>query len=196
MTKKVIVTIILSILILVIVKGLINIYAADYFYKRSQILIEEGDFKTSAKYADYAIDLNPLEPNYYRGRAKILVTILTDQTDNSHEIKLSAINDLNKAYSLNPSNLVVSRNSIPLYYFIATKDLTQPASVSNVDEDFLIYVKEFYSILKQKYPNDLGVMVQIAKYEKRLGLEKEYHETIEQIKVLRPDVLDWYKDLT
>lgn len=195
MTKKVIATIVLFIIVLFLLKNLLNIYAADYFYKRSQTLIEDGDFKTSVKYADYAINLNPHEPNYYRGRAKILVTMLTNQTDRAHDVKLSAVNDLTIAYNLNPQNLVVSRNSIPLYYFIATKDLTQPASLSNLDEDFLIYAKEFYNLLKQRYPNDLGVMVQIAKYEKRLGLDSEYLETTERIKTLRPDVLEWYKDL-
>jgi hypothetical protein len=48
---------------------------------------------------------------------------------------------------------------------------------------------------KKVYPNDLGLIVLFAKYEKKLELRESYKESIERIKTLRPDILTWYPGL-
>ncbi len=199
-TKKILLTILVSILFLVSLKVFFGLYAADYFYKRAQVLIEDGFYSKAEKYADYAIRLNPREANYYRGRAKVLLALLSAEevgkvgdsyngAEKTHDLKLKILNDLGTAYNLNPNNLVVMRNSISIYYLIAVKDLALPAGSRNVDDRFIGYAGEFYKMLKERYPNDLGVLTDIAKYEKRLGLVDEYNETIERIRFLRPDIL-------
>jgi hypothetical protein len=177
-------------------KGLLGMYVADVYYERSQALISEGNIVTAAVYANEAILKNPLEPNYYRGRARVNIAQLINANQQEKElIKLAALNDLKTAYDLNTNNLVTIRNAVPLYYFLAAKDLSQPGSSENVDEKFLPVTRSFYQMTKRKFPNDVGVYVLVAKYEKRLGLTDDFNASLERIKQLRPDLLDWQESL-
>ena len=70
-------------------------------------------------------------------------------------------------------------------------DIYKAPSNNNYDERYIGYVKEFYNETKNNYPNDAGVILGVAKYEKKLGLEESYQNSVERIKFLRPDLLDW-----
>ena len=167
-------------------------YYADVNFKKSQELIGMG-FEDEALYcADKSVSLNPLEPNYYRGRAKVNTVFLVSSKETS-VVKESIYNDLKKAVGLNPDNLVTVRNSIPLYYFLVVDDIFLTPGSDNLDETYSSEVIHFYEKTKERYWSDVGVIVSIAKYEKKLGLIKEYEKSVERINDLRPDILDWHE---
>lgn len=170
---------------------LIRIYVADVFYRKSQNLIETGGDRVVLESINKAISLNPYEPNYYRGKAKVLIVRFLSDANSPYTVKLEILTNLKKAYDFNPNNLVTIRNSIPLYYFLAVKDINLTAGVENIDSEYAPYTIEFFKMVKKSYWNDVGVIASIAKYEKKLGLDDDYEVSVERIKVLRPDLLDW-----
>lgn len=173
---------------------LADIYSADLLYEKSQNYLAKGDVELAKKLIDKALEKNGNEPNYYRGRAKVLIvaagytnTIL----DNVSKEKI--LKDLEKAVSLNPNNLVTLRNCLQLYYFLAIKDINLPAGSDNIDEKYLLIAQNYFQGIKKKYSHDVGVIATIAKYEKKLGDIAGYNESVEIVKNLRPDLLDWYE---
>jgi hypothetical protein len=169
-------------------------YAADLAYEKAKDSLDQVQLSDAFDHAEAAIKLNPLEPNYYRMRARVLINYLAYKDRSVRTVtKQLIINDLQNAYNLNPENLVTIRNIIPLYYFVATENVSAPAVVENVDPYFLEPVKNFYAQVKDYSPSDAGVYALIAKYEKRLGLDSEYNDSVEKVRVLRPDLLDWYE---
>lgn len=179
------------ILFLVMYKFL-SFYRADVNFKKSQELIKVTEAKSALFYANKAVKLNPLEPNYYRGRAKIN-TIFLVKDENLEKTKEDIYSDLKKAENLNPDNLVTIRNSIPIYYFLAVKDLSIISGVDNIDSNYIGTVSEFYRKAKSDYWSDVGVLLSVAKYEKRLGMLDEYEKSASRIKDLRPDILEWHE---
>lgn len=170
----------------------LSFYRADINYKKSQELIKITEAESAIFYANKAVGLNPFEPNYYRGRAKINTTFLVKNED-SEKIKEGIYSDLKKAENLNPNNIVTIRNSIPIYYFIAVKDLYISSGADNIDPNYIAPVSDFYKKAKSDYWSDVGVLVSVAKYEKRLGIVDEYGKSVSRIKELRPDILEWHE---
>lgn len=160
-----------------------NYYSADLKYVKSQNYLSKRDTQMAKVLIDQAIQKNPQEPNYYRGKAKILIVSDVNNRD-------AILVQFKKAEELNPENLVTLRNLIPLYYFL----LAPEASVGAVyDEKYLSIVKDFYKRVKENYAHDAGVVSAVARYEKKLGFKTEYRESVEIIRKLRPDLLDWYE---
>lgn len=167
-------------------------YFADINFKKSQDLVKGGYHEEALYFADKAIKLNPNEPNYYRGRAKVRTVFLISSSYPSL-VKELIFEDLKKAENLNPDNLVTIRNSIPIYYFLAVEDMYEVASENNVDEKYISSVVDYYEKTKQRYWNDVGVILAIAKYEKKLSQNKNYEGSVQRISELRPDLLEWYE---
>lgn len=142
-----------------------RILTADLNYIKSKDYLKTGKLEKSLNIINISIQKNPYEPRYRYEKAKILLAL---------DKNLEAVKSLEKAQELNKNNLVTSRNMIPIYSF-TSKDLA----------------KEYYEKLKNKYPNDAGLLVQIAEYEKSLSLAENYNQTANMIKKLRPDLLDW-----
>ncbi len=190
--KKVII-ILITILYLWSLANFVKVFVADAHYTQSQKNLRTGEIEKALEKSEKSIRNNPSEPRYYYERAKILLTssVSLEDTDSS-KIKEAALKNLQKAETLNPKNLTTLRNSVPIYYYLAIKDLVGTPSKENIDLEYLETTKEFFQKVKQEYSNDAGVQVLVAKYEKRLFLEQEYEETVEQIKQLRPDLLEWY----
>lgn len=171
-------------------------YFADLNYERSQKLLTQSDVLGSLKFANASIKLNPMEPNYYKGRARVLIAATYSASgDKKKALKDTALNDLQMAYSLNPSNLVTIRNIIPLYYYLAVEDLSSPQGNAKVDEAFVPITQNFYSKVQNISPNDVGVYALLAKYEKRLNFNEEYNYALVKINNLRPDLLEWNENL-
>jgi hypothetical protein len=103
--------------------------------------------------------------------------------------------DLKKAEDLNPDNLVTLRNSIPLYYFLAVEDVFLRSGPDNLDQEYSSETIAFYEKIKERYWSDVGVILSVAKYEKRLGLTDEYRKSVNRVRELRPDLLDWHESL-
>lgn len=190
--KKVYITFITIIYLL-----LMSIYwqtlSADESYKDGQRIMKQGNFEVALEQANKSISKNPREPRYYYGRAKILLAATSEQEQKIiSEYKVDAAKDLIRAKALNPNNLVTHRNIIPLYYFLGIADLQQPSAVDNTDEDFIEIVKGYYQSIKHFSTNDVGIYTLLAKYESKLGLEKELNESLDNIRRLRPDLLEWY----
>jgi len=173
-----------------------GIYIADVHFEKSQNLLKDKEYESALFYANSAVQKNPLEPNYYRGRAKVYITSLVAVPEGKvFAYKVLALTDLKKAYNLNPNNLVTVRNSIPLYYFLAAKNLSEPAGPDNIDSNFLPITNGFYQKIKNRFPNDVGFYTLLAKYQKRLNLIDGYSESADNIDELRPDLFDWYEGL-
>jgi hypothetical protein len=171
-----------------------KMYFADIYMTQSESYLAEAQFDKALIYAEKSVGLNPLEPNYYRNRARTyLGKMALASTDNDIvTYKLFALADMQQAYKLNPRNLVTMRNLVPLYFFLATKDVTKPAGINNVDTRFLGFAKEFYTEVSKVAPNDVGVYALLYKYEKRLGLQEELNYSTDKIMQLRPDLFNWY----
>lgn len=157
-------------------------YVADVYYKKARELEKKGSIEEALIFINEAVDKNPNEPTYLKERARIYIALSAGaNVESVHALKNLALIDLKTAYALNPNNLVVIRNSIPLYYFLAVEN----------SQDFTTTAKDFFSETKHRFPNDVGVYVSVAKYEKKLGWTRDYEETLAQIKNLRPDLLEW-----
>lgn len=183
--KKILVSIIIISYVLLIVT-FVKKYSADVNYQSADDLFQENHASAALIKINESISQNPLEPEYYRQRAKIYILL------NNKE---SALSDLQTSYDLNPTNLATIRDNVPLYFFLANRDLSQPASLENIDYDFLPIVQSYFMQTKEYFSNDAGVQIAVAKYEKRLGLTEDYEKSMKNIKSLRPDLLEWHPDL-
>jgi tetratricopeptide (TPR) repeat protein len=186
MPKKLILIAVVSLIYLFTLATLAKKFTADVFHVSSQANLKNSRIQKSLVRANDAIGLNPLEPEYYRQRAKIFIVL---------NEKEQALADLATAYNLNPQNAATIRDSIPLYFFLASKDLSKPASPENIDEEYIQIAQSYLEKVKQQYPNDVGVQITVAKYEKRLNLEENRSQTLHEIEHLRPDLLEWHPDL-
>jgi len=173
----------------------IRIFFADINYKRSQALLNGNYLESAVNLSEKAVSQNPLEPNYYKGRAKVYLIKFLYVKDLSikSQIKEKILADLEKAYFLNENNLVTIRNIFPLYYLLALKDINLETFQNNTDSKYLEVTKEFLEFNKKRFWNDAGVIASVAKYERKLGLVREYSESVQRIMELRPDLLDWYE---
>jgi len=172
-------------------------YLADTASKRSQKYFEQGNVQKALEYASKSVKLNPNEPFYHRTRAKTYILQTTGQNiDISNPLKALALEDMLKARELNPQNLATLRGSVSLYYFLSLKDISsatkEVASDVEIDPFYLGIMQYYYKSLVANYPTDVGVLALVSKYQKMLGLTFDYENTVGQIKVLRPDLLDWY----
>ena len=171
-----------------------TIYKADLYLERSKGALLSGDFAESVYYADLAVAKNPYEPNYYRNRARSYLAYILDvgNEDTKKEIKDQISKDLATAYKLNPQNLVTVRNSIPLYYFLAQGDLAKTTNTASIDDALRLEAKSYYDKVYEMAPGDAGFYALLAKYQKKLGLPEDYERSVNKVKELRPDLLDWY----
>ncbi|MBI2414718.1 hypothetical protein HYV31_02670 [candidate division WWE3 bacterium] len=161
---------------------------AELAYNTSQSYTTKIKLTEALNYANKSLNYNSHEPKYFYNKAKILLLLETP--------KVETLNNLVIAQNLNPKNVVTLRNSLPLYYFLTLKNLQDAGSkTENFDKWYFEKTKTFISSLKKAYPNDAGIIVLAAKYEKKLGLTKEYGESINAVGILRPDLLKWHPDL-
>ena len=172
-------------------------YLADIDNKVSQKYFEQGNVQQALYYTDMSVKLNPKEPFYYRTRAKTYILQTTGQDINTtNSLKALALRDILRAQDLNPQNLATSRGLVPLYYFLSLNDLSTAANENQqentYDRFYLEIAQNYYKNLAADYPTDVGILALAAKYQKMLGLTADYGVTVEQIKVLRPDILNWY----
>lgn len=177
---------------------------ADFFSDASDGYLKAGENDKALGYINKSIELNPNEPYYYRQRSKIrILTSVNSSYREDAQIKGWAYNDILTAQNLNPKNLATLRGSISLYYSLSIKDLTAVVGANdltvvdpnNRDPYYLTLTSSYYDNLSQKYPNDVGLQTQIAKYQKLLNLESEYEATLENVKRLRPDLVYWYLNM-
>lgn len=191
--REVILLIPLWVFYIFIVSKMFSFYNADINYKKSQELIKNAYNDDEALfYADKSILQNPFEPNYYRGRAKVRTVSLLISQDTGY-VKNEMYKDLKKAEELNENNLVTTRNSIPLYYFLAVDDVYKGSGEENLDERYATQAIEFFEKTKKRYSNDVGVILAVAKYEKKLGLSENYNESVSRIEKLRPELPEWHE---
>jgi tetratricopeptide (TPR) repeat protein len=170
-------------------------FVADMLSKNIDSQVKNLEFEKALNSANMSITTNPNEPYYYRQKAKVLLLLSAQSKEDKKIYKQQALLSLQKAYELNPDNLATMRNSVPYYYFLAKEDLTtqqDPLVSVVVDEDFINKTVLFYREIKARFNTDAGAIATIAKYEKMLGLTQDYDESINRLKVLRPDLLEWY----
>ncbi|MFZ5424449.1 MAG: hypothetical protein ACOZAO_01495 [Patescibacteria group bacterium] len=172
----------------------VNIYNADRAYVTSKELLTKGYIDKSIEEAQNAQKLNKNEPRYYQAEAKALLAKTVEET-NKDELKQTAVNKLETAIKLNDKNLATIRNNVPIYYFVGVKDLAKEASINNLDADNLTKVNEYYAYAENYAPQDVGVKVLLAKYYKKLFQYEKFEKTKEDIKALRPDLLEWHEDI-
>ncbi|MEN9389246.1 MAG: hypothetical protein RLY61_330 [Candidatus Parcubacteria bacterium] len=167
----------------------INIYRADSYAKSAEGSLKELELTQAQNFATKAIQLNPNEPYYYRVLAKVYLTKSVSNT----EYKDKTLSVLSASLKLNTHNLATIRNNTPIYYYLALNNIKN--GTSSIDEKYLKHISNHMTKYKKVYPNDLGLIVLFAKYEKKLELRESYKESIERIKTLRPDILTWYPGL-
>lgn len=180
-------------LFVISMKNIHTLYSADISAERSTNYLDAGDYISAERYASRSIRLNPLEPRYYLSRARAYVALLAGEEESVvRTYKLLALQDMRMALALNPNNLITVKSLIPLYYFLATKDVTLPTTKTNIDREFLDITSVFYSKIFDISPNDVSIYTQLYKYSSRLNLEDIRNNSEEKIRTLRPDLFDWY----
>lgn len=195
-TLRILLLFLLGIVYVSLINIFITNFKADRAYKRAQNSFDKNDINNAYQNIEKALTLNPNESTYYRERAKVLLALsLNTSSKDNRVLKDLALKDLDKSIALNPNNLVASRNATAIYYFLSVEDLTKEQSKDNLDQDYIKHILKHLNTLETKYKNDLGVQILIAKHEKKLGLENKYLATLENIKQLRPDILEWHPDL-
>jgi len=176
---------------LALVGKFINLYFADVYYTASKSELENGQIEDAAEHIVRASKLNNHEPAYRRQKAKILLATLIWADED--EVREEVLKNLEKAYELNPKNLATLRNSIPLYYFLASGAMEKVGNGENVDADYIAITRNYYLSLKNTYQNDLGLYADVAKYEKKLGLDGDFSETKKKAEIMRNDVIEWHE---
>lgn len=171
-----------------------RIYTADKLSVQASDFLKETEYERALSAANKSLELNSSEPSYYRTRALIYLTLGVAEKDGVKKLahKRSAYGDLRKSLSLNPNNLVTERNLVPVYYFLANEDPAAEPGTGNHAPEFISETKNYFQMLKGKYSRDAGVISLVADYEKKLGLIEEYEKSKEIIRLLRPDLLEWY----
>ena len=185
--KKIILLIVIWVPLIFILREFVKLYSADVYFEKSMNGSRKVSVNVPIVYSGIAIKDNPLEPNYYRAHARALLTgMVYEDSDLREEMKKQILNDLQIALSLNPNNLVTARNLIPYYYLLITADGigANPAYVK--------IARDYFEFLKNKYPSDAGVIALVAKYEKKIGAVQDYTNSVEIVKKLRPDLLEWH----
>ncbi|MFC1722459.1 hypothetical protein ACFL0C_02310 [Patescibacteria group bacterium] len=173
----------------------INNFIADVYYVSAQEAAKDKDFPRARKHSRLAVKYNNKEPLYYRGYGKVLLSSQLSRSisDQLPTFKEQAYENLETAYSLNEKNLATLRNTIPLYYFLALNEISTDTGEKILDERFLEISKNQFKMLKQTYPNDLGILIDVTKYEKKLGLDNDVEKNINSAKILRPDIVEWHE---
>lgn len=170
------------------------------------------DSNLAEVYASYAILLNPNESANYLTRAKTYLAQSFEKGSRQKEgrnvseseneeiitLKKNAEIDMLKAGTINPNDITISKSLLPLYYLIAVEDTiideeTQQ-EIDIVDKSYAPSTQKYFQDIVHKYPLDVGVITDVAKYQKMLGFTKDYEESRNMIKDLRPDLLEWYLD--
>ena len=193
--KKITLILLVSAIYFMLVKSFISIYLADTYYTRSRDLVGDVEFSDALKFANKALEQNPLEPAYYRGLAKILTlsALYSLKEADRRSLKKAAYGDLQNAFKLNANNLATIRNSVPLYYYLSLKTLD--GDNKDLDQEYLQKARDFFAFIEKEYPHDVGALVDVAKYQKKLGLTEDLNVTLKMISNLRADLLDWNEDL-
>ncbi len=165
------------------VSKVVSFYLADMWNYSAKESFEMGDFVTAHSQSGDAVDLNPNEPAYFLDLAKTGLAFLP---------KEETLFYLNHSRQLNPRNLLTLRNGIPLYYYLGIQDLSVSVKDAKFDSRYLSIASNYYADLKKIYPNDVGLLVSVAYYEKKLDLNEAHKETLKMIKDLRPDLVEWH----
>jgi len=189
--KKIFLTAFILVLSVQSLYTLNTIFSADINFKQGKIALSQGIYDSALLYFNSAIEKNPNESYYYEGRSQSLVflSLLSEKPEDRKALKDLALKDLEYGFNLNPKNLRFIRNNISTYYFLGVKNTEMPVTY---DYDFRDTVKDYFYFIKTAYPTDVGILVDLYKYEKLLGWEEDYIVTLDRIKSLRPDLLDWH----
>lgn len=171
-------------------------YTADIRAASARENILTGEFIEGLSLAEEAIALNPREPYYYRLKAQSLLMSAHFTLDvPTEDLKKMALSTIKRSYELNLENFTTYRNTIPLYYYLGVKDLSSSEDEIELDQTYISIIQDYFGFLKAQYPTDVGTWVSLAYYEKRLGLMDDYEYTVEKIRTLRPDLLEWHPKL-
>lgn len=176
------------------IRTLSQMYRADTYMTAEKENVLEERYNLAIKKINKSVELNYFEPNYHKEKARTLLVQQLDVNSKGERstLKDRAYDEMKIAVGLNSNNLVTLRNLVPLYYFLAIENLDKPANASNLDEKYWPIAQTYFDELKTKYSTDAGVISIIAGYEKKLNFNKGYEKSVEMIRRLRPDLLDWY----
>lgn len=177
--------------------NILRVFVADIYFQKAGKQLEEIHLDEAFKLNSKAISLNSKEPQYYIQQAKILMLNTANEKSGAYiPTKNLIYTYLTKALYLNPNDLVSKLDILPVYALLSTKNiLDSEIYPNNIDDKYEDSMYLFIENLKKDYPNDVGVIAKCAYYEKRFGFDTEYQQSIERIKILRPDILEWYPTL-
>jgi len=179
---------------------LVDMFRADIYYQKSKNYFADKKLEAARDHINKAIELNPQEPRYFWGRARIYTLAvgeyeLAKQPVEAAKLRANALEDLDTAYKLNRKNIVTIRNSIPLYYYLTVKNFATSAPNTDVDPNAQEITKNYYAMAAQKSATDVGLYALLAQHQKKLRLEPDATQSRNKVKALRPDLLEWYEPL-
>ena len=165
----------------------LNIIVGDYYSKKAQnyLLI---DCSKSIKYSLKSNFYNKnIKNNYYN------IAFCIDKLNSQKNINTTniALDYLNYGYNLEPNDLQYIRDSLNVYKIILINnpDIVDIYNTSN--ENLYKNTISFFTLLKNKYSNNLGLLIDIYDIENNLNLKNEMEVTKLLILKNRPDVFNW-----
>ena len=105
---------------------------------------------------------------------------------------LAALNFLNLGYITNKKDIKYIRDSFNLYSKIISKDPSILKNKTVNNDNYLSCVSCLLYKLKIENSNNLGLLIDVYKFEKDLNLKDELFITKSMINDIRPDVLQWH----
>jgi hypothetical protein len=167
------------------------LYSADRAYSLSRDFASESDLAGALETAQFAVSLSPRNSLYLVNYARVLAEFSHEKCSLDialvEDCKEASLDVLSRAHEMNPHNLRMRRDSLHVYYLLAT-GCSREEQVSFYEEK----ASSYFNLLKDSYPLDVGLLVDVYGYEKLLDFEEAKPETLRKIRILRPNLLEWY----
>lgn len=149
----------------------ISSFFSDHKLSRAKALLSQAEISKSQKEIQKSIFLNGDESaNFRQSAITYIASTLSENLskENSKTLKTLALKNMERAYELQPYNLVNVKSLIEIYYFLSVKDLSKLES-GEFDEDFKNKTLEFFSKTEKLTQNDADASLTLANYYKKLG---------------------------
>lgn len=149
----------------------ISAFISDYKLSKSKTLLSRAEISKAQKEINKSIFLNDSEPANFRQQAITYIASTLSENlsqENIKTLKTLALQNAERAYELQPYNLVNIKSLIEIYYFLSVKDLSKLES-GGFDENFKNKTLDFFSKSEKLTQNDADSSLTLASYYKNLG---------------------------
>lgn len=168
----------------------VSFYNAETSHTQGKKELYSGYVSLAQAHVEEAVSKNPYEPGYHRTLATTqLAKTLAPQLsiEEKRLAKDKALEEAQKAYELQPHNLVNLKNLIPIYYFLGVKEINESAN-PQIDQTYIQKTLEFYEIVETEAPTDASTHLLLAKQYEALNEKEQARRLYAKALKLKPDL--------